>query len=269
MTQGLWRPGIGSEGSASPMYSTRSAIRYDISATATTVEQISQSVHQYLGRLLQKRVLDEAVRDEFAAARTMLEAMPLPTDQFGLACTRLKNAQHYLQYTEPGAAWYGWRLCTSSLRSDQRQVREPQRRCPLGLTVSTIELLEHLPGGMVCGAPSAAGRIWGMIEPYDSSPTSERSVTLWLEQLQKGDSAAAKQLWQRYVERLIRLRTANSATCRVAWPMRRMSHCRPSTTSCVASTRDASCGSTIEKICGKYSSCSPMQSNWPAPQDAG
>jgi DNA-directed RNA polymerase specialized sigma24 family protein len=40
---------------------------------------------------------------------------------------------------------------------------------------------------------------------HDSSPTSERSVTLWLEQLQAGDSAAAQQLWQRYEERLIRL----------------------------------------------------------------
>jgi len=30
-------------------------------------------------------------------------------------------------------------------------------------------------------------------------------VTLWLEQLQAGDAAAARQLWQRYVERLIRL----------------------------------------------------------------
>ena len=43
------------------------------------------------------------------------------------------------------------------------------------------------------------------LNPCDSSPTSEQSVTLWLEQLQEGDSAAAQQLWQRYVERLIRL----------------------------------------------------------------
>ena len=42
-------------------------------------------------------------------------------------------------------------------------------------------------------------------EPRDSSPTSEQSVSLWLEQLQEGDSAAAQLLWQRYVERLIRL----------------------------------------------------------------
>ena len=44
-----------------------------------------------------------------------------------------------------------------------------------------------------------------MADHDDSSPTSDQSVTVWLEQLQAGDSAAAQQLWQRYVERLIRL----------------------------------------------------------------
>jgi DNA-directed RNA polymerase specialized sigma24 family protein len=44
-----------------------------------------------------------------------------------------------------------------------------------------------------------------MAEHTDPAPTSEHSVTVWLEQLQAGDSAAAQQLWQRYVERLIRL----------------------------------------------------------------
>ncbi len=38
----------------------------------------------------------------------------------------------------------------------------------------------------------------------DSSST-DQSVTVWLGQLRVGDSAAAQQLWQRYVERLIRL----------------------------------------------------------------
>jgi hypothetical protein len=35
---------------------------------------------------------EEAAHDDFATIRAMLETMPLPTDQFGLACTRLKNA---------------------------------------------------------------------------------------------------------------------------------------------------------------------------------
>jgi hypothetical protein len=103
-------------------------MRYDIPTTATTVGQITHSVDQCLGRLLQKRHLDEAAQDDFAAVRSMLEAMPLPTDQFGLACTRLENAQHYLRYTEPGAAWYELRLLVSSLRNGEQLVGEPQRR---------------------------------------------------------------------------------------------------------------------------------------------
>ncbi len=69
-------------------------MRYDISATPTTVQQITQSVTQCLGRLLQKRRLDDAAHDDLATIRSMLEAMPLSTDQFGLACRRLQNAQH-------------------------------------------------------------------------------------------------------------------------------------------------------------------------------
>ena len=103
-------------------------MRYEIPAGAATIAQITQSVSQCLGRLLQKRLLDEAARDDFAAARSMLEAMPLSTDQFGLACTRLQNAQYYLRYTEPGAAWYELRLLASSLKNGEQQVRELQRR---------------------------------------------------------------------------------------------------------------------------------------------
>jgi hypothetical protein len=103
-------------------------MRHDIPTTATTVVQIARSVNQCLGRLLQKRKLDEAAQDDFAAVRSMLEAMPLATDQFGLACTRLQNAQHYLQYTEPGAARYELRLLASSLKSGAQQVRGPRRR---------------------------------------------------------------------------------------------------------------------------------------------
>jgi DNA-directed RNA polymerase specialized sigma24 family protein len=44
-----------------------------------------------------------------------------------------------------------------------------------------------------------------MSNARDPSPPAEQSVTIWLEQLRAGDSAAARQLWQRYVERLIRL----------------------------------------------------------------
>ena len=103
-------------------------MHHHIPSTATTVAQIAQSVNQCLGRLLQKRQLDEAAQDDFAAARSMFEALPLSTDEFGLACTRLQNAQHYLRDTEPGAAWYELRLLASSLQHAESIVREPQRR---------------------------------------------------------------------------------------------------------------------------------------------
>ena len=60
--------------------------------------------------------------------RSLRETIPLATNQFGLACTRLQNAQHYLRYTEPGAAWYELRLLASSLKNADPVVREPQRR---------------------------------------------------------------------------------------------------------------------------------------------
>jgi DNA-directed RNA polymerase specialized sigma24 family protein len=44
-----------------------------------------------------------------------------------------------------------------------------------------------------------------MAEHPDLSSSAAQSVTLWLGQLQAGDSAAAQQLWQRYLERLLRL----------------------------------------------------------------
>jgi hypothetical protein len=72
--------------------------------------------------------LDEAAHDDLAAARSLLEALPLSTDQYGLACTRLQNTQHYLRYTEPGAAWYELRLLASSLKHAEPVAREPQRR---------------------------------------------------------------------------------------------------------------------------------------------
>ncbi len=100
----------------------------DFTQTTATSQQITQSVIQCLSRLQQKRQLDEAARDDFASARAMLESVLLPTNQFDLACRRLQNAQHYLRYTEPGAAWYELRLLAGSLKKAELTVREPNRR---------------------------------------------------------------------------------------------------------------------------------------------
>ena len=100
----------------------------EVSTLNPTARQITLAVHQCLGRLLQKRRLDASAHDDFAAARGMLEALLLSTDQFGLACRRLRNAQHYLHYTEPGAAWYARRLLAGSLPRGEEAAREPRRR---------------------------------------------------------------------------------------------------------------------------------------------
>lgn len=44
-------------------------------------------------------------------------------------------------------------------------------------------------------------------------PLSQQSVTAWLGQLKSGDSAAAQQLWQRYLDRLIRLAHRKLGEC--------------------------------------------------------
>jgi len=104
-------------------------MRYATIPAGATVEQIQRSVVQCLGRLLLRRRLDEAACDGLQAARAMLESLPLATAQFDLACRRLKNAEHYLRYTEPGAARFELKLLAGSLRSDEEgHIRTAQRR---------------------------------------------------------------------------------------------------------------------------------------------
>ncbi len=74
-------------------------MRYEFTQADVTTEQVNQSVIQCLDRLQQKRQLDDAVHDEFSCARVMFEALPLSTDVYGLAFTRLNSRQHYLRYT--------------------------------------------------------------------------------------------------------------------------------------------------------------------------
>ena len=98
-------------------------MRYNIPATTTTVEQITQSVNQCLGRLLKKRQLDEAAHDDFAAVRCILEAMPLPTDLYGLACTRLKNAAALLALLRAGRGVV--RAATAGEQPQERRATGP------------------------------------------------------------------------------------------------------------------------------------------------
>ncbi len=101
---------------------------YHFSQTAASSHQVSDAVVQCVNRLLQKRRLDDGAKQDFASARAMLDALPLSTHESDLASRRLQNAQHYLRYTEPGAAWYELRLVASTLMLNAGPVSEPRRR---------------------------------------------------------------------------------------------------------------------------------------------
>jgi hypothetical protein len=52
----------------------------------------------------------------FAQARALLETLPLSTEDFGVACNRLANAQRYLESGERGAACFELRLLLKHLQ---------------------------------------------------------------------------------------------------------------------------------------------------------
>ena len=201
------------------------------------------------------RPSDETAQDDFAVVRSLLEAMPLPTDQYGLACTRLQNAQRYLRYTEPVRPV---RTATPGQQSETRGAGRPRAAAtaaPQGLTGSLVCLVWHPAGGTICEAPCHGCRITAMAEQPDQSSASSQSVTLWLGQLQAGESAAAQQLWQRYLDRLLRL-----ASRKLGDLPRRVADEEDVVLSAFhdflrGSKRDASRDSKIETISGKYWSC--------------
>lgn len=96
--------------------------------TAPSIQQVHQSIQRTLGDLMRSRSLDDRTLDTFQAARDMLKSLPLSADEFGLACIRLDNARRYLEFTEPGAAWYELRMLAANLRLGADLVREPRRR---------------------------------------------------------------------------------------------------------------------------------------------
>ncbi|MCZ7526575.1 MAG: hypothetical protein M5U14_09490 [Acidimicrobiia bacterium] len=69
---------------------------------------------------------------ELYELQVLLETLPLSTDQFGLACVRLQNAQRYLVSEEHGAA--RWELNTLRqqlrLQLEAEAVPRPRRKAP-------------------------------------------------------------------------------------------------------------------------------------------
>ncbi len=58
----------------------------------------------------------DAVGNLFANVKRLLDALPLNTEEFGLAGNRLQNAGRYLRSRERGAACYELKLLSLSLR---------------------------------------------------------------------------------------------------------------------------------------------------------
>jgi hypothetical protein len=54
--------------------------------------------------------------------------------------------------------------------------------------------------------------------------STKGTVSHWIEELKKGDEAAAQWLWQRYYQRLDYLARRRRAVRGDEWPMRRMPH---------------------------------------------
>ena len=65
----------------------------------------------------------------FDETQMLLEALPLNTDEFGLAANRLRNASRYLRSQELGAAGYELRLLVRSLtREGHHRNGRPSRQ---------------------------------------------------------------------------------------------------------------------------------------------
>jgi hypothetical protein len=70
-----------------------------------------------LDRLLQRNGDIEPYFDDLNAAQLLLESLPLASEPFGVAMSRLRNARRYLESSETGAARYELRLLASALKN--------------------------------------------------------------------------------------------------------------------------------------------------------
>lgn len=70
-----------------------------------------------------------AVQTEMEDLAGLLETLPLASNEFGLACTRVSNAQRYLDSAERGAARWELDAMVRQLKSHAvAETKEPRRR---------------------------------------------------------------------------------------------------------------------------------------------
>ncbi len=95
----------------------------------TTLDRIYQPVLSELGQLLAAIRTGSAIGRDFYETACLLESLPLATDEFGLARTRLGNASRYWHTNERGAAT--WEVCTLMKQIQNKATTktvEPRRR---------------------------------------------------------------------------------------------------------------------------------------------
>lgn len=97
--------------------------------TRVTIDSVYKPVLATLSRLVRKLTNEDAASAEVGQLQTLLETLPLSSDEFGIACNRLSNAQRYLQSNEAGAAHWELNALANQLRGRANaKTREPRLR---------------------------------------------------------------------------------------------------------------------------------------------
>jgi hypothetical protein len=78
-----------------------------------------------LGRSLRRSGVDGR---ELTELRQLLETLPLSSEEFALACNRLRNAQRYLRAAERGASQWELNMLRQQLQRLQEQRPAPTHR---------------------------------------------------------------------------------------------------------------------------------------------
>ena len=95
---------------------------------SATLQSVFRPVLNALGELIQRLENRCATNGQVHELQALLDALPLSSDEFGLACNRLRNAHRYLLAREPGAAKWELNALKRSLQASGN-TESPERGC--------------------------------------------------------------------------------------------------------------------------------------------
>lgn len=97
--------------------------------TKVDFESVFQPVLSALASLVRRIGRNVACNSDLSEIQSLLETLPLSSDDFGISCNRVSNARRYLSSHEWGAARWEIGMLASQLRNQAGAVtREPRRR---------------------------------------------------------------------------------------------------------------------------------------------